>query len=64
MTPNDEGEFARVEEILAIHVPDTGLERRMMQKQQRWPIGRSRQYRVKPAQRGLFEFAMRLLVYA
>ncbi len=39
MTPDDGCEFDGVEEILAIHVPDAGLERRMMQEQQRGPIG-------------------------
>src|SRR6185312_14866997 len=35
MTAHDRGEVPCVEEVLAIHVPDPGLERRMMQEQQR-----------------------------
>jgi len=38
MAPYDRFEFAGVEQILAVHVPDAGLERRMMQKQQRRPV--------------------------
>lgn len=36
MTPENWREVAGIDEILAIHVPDTGLEGWMVQEQQRW----------------------------
>ena len=64
ITPDDGFEFAGVEQILAVHVPDAGLERGMMQEQQRRPVWRGSQRRVKPAQGRLFKHAMRLSVHA
>src|SRR6185295_9858239 len=60
MTAHDGREIARVEEILAVHVPNACLERRMMQKQERRPVGRRSQHPVEPLQCGPVEFAMRL----
>ena len=60
MTPDDRREFAGILEILAVHVPDAGLERRMVQEQQRRPIRRGRQRGVEPLQGRRIEFAMRL----
>ena len=48
MTPHDGREVARVKEVLAVHVPDAGLERRVVQEQQRGTVRRRRQRRVKP----------------
>ena len=39
MTAHDGREITRVEEILAVHVPNARLEWGMVQKQQRWPVG-------------------------
>src|SRR3954469_12545501 len=64
MATHDGREIACIEKILAIHVPNARLERRMVQKQQRGPGGRRSQHPVKPLQRGPVEFAMRLSVYA
>ena len=64
MTAYDGFEIARVEEILAIHVPNARLERRMVQKQERRPVGRRSQHPVKPLQRRPVEFAMRLSMHA
>src|SRR6185436_1090385 len=63
MTAHDGRELACVEEILAIHVPNARLERGMVQKQQRRPVGRRSQHPVKPLQRGTLKFAMRLSMY-
>jgi len=40
MAPDDRGQFAGVMQILAIHVPDTCSERRVVQEQERWSIDR------------------------
>jgi hypothetical protein len=62
MTPDDGFEFVGVEEILPIHVPDAGLEWWMMQKHERGPLWRRSQRRLKPVQRQLFKYDMRLSV--
>ena len=64
MTAHDGRKLAGVEEILAVHVPDAGLKRRMVQEQQRGPVMRRRQRRIKPLQRGSVELSMRLSVDA
>src|SRR6185312_6766700 len=64
MTAHGRGQIGRIEEVLAVHVPDPRLERWMMQKQQRRTIGRRSQRLVKPLQRGPVELAMWLAVYA
>src|SRR2546429_3690710 len=64
MTAHDGREFACVEKILAVHMPNARLERRMVQKQQRRPIGRRRQSSIKPLQCRPVEFAMRLSMHA
>ena len=64
VTAHDERKFVCVEEILAVHVPNARLERGMVQKQQRRPVGRRSQSSIKPLHRRPVEFAMRLSVYA
>ena len=60
MTPDDGCEFAGVAQILAVHVPDAGHERRMVQEQQRRPVRRGCKRRVEPLQGRRIELAMRL----
>ena len=38
MAFDDSRKLAGIEQILAVHVPDAGLERRMVQKQERGPV--------------------------
>src|SRR5579863_3371238 len=61
MPPDDLRQFAGIEEVLAIHMPHAGLERRMMQEQQRRSILRRHKRCLEPVQRGGVEFAMRLV---
>ena len=60
MAPHNRRELIRVEEILAVHMPDAGFERRVVQEQQRRPVGRGRKRRIKPLQRRFIERAVRL----
>ena len=64
MAPDDGREFAGIEEILAVHVPDAGLERRMVQEHQRRPVRRGCQRRLEPLQGRRIEFAMRFAGHA
>ena len=59
MPPDDLGERIGVEKILRVHVPDAALEGRMVEKQQRRPVGGSERC-VEPLQRRRFKRAMRL----
>ena len=38
MAPDDRRKFGGIQEVLPIHMPNAGLERRMMQEQQRRPL--------------------------
>jgi hypothetical protein len=50
MAPDDSRKFAGIEQILAVHMPDAGLERRIVQKQQRRPARRRvQQHQIEPA---------------
>ena len=64
MAPDDRREFAGIEQILAVHVPDAGLERRMVQKQERRSVRRGSQNFFEPLQGNRFEFAVRFAGYA
>ena len=61
---DDWRELAGIEQILAIHVQDSGPERRMMQEHQGWPLRVRSQRGVKPLQRRHIEQAVRLARYA
>jgi len=64
MTFYDRRQRAGIEEVLAVHVPDAGLEWRMMQEQQRRPVCGGCQRRVEPLQGCRIEVAMRFARYA
>src|SRR5712664_4851419 len=48
MAPDHSCQFAGIEQILTVHVPDAGLERRMMQEQKRGPVWRGDKRRFEP----------------
>jgi hypothetical protein len=60
MAPDNRLQFVGIAEMLAIHVPDSSLEWRMVQEQQRRPIRRRGQNRVEPLQGRRIELAVRI----
>src|SRR5262249_8603364 len=64
MTPDDRRKLIRIEEILPVHVPDAGLERRMMQKEKRRFLGSRCERSVQPFQCRWLQLPVRLAGHA
>src|SRR5882724_6191505 len=64
MAPDHSCQFAGIEQILTVHVPDAGLERWMVQEQKCRPIWCGDKRRFEPLQSWRIEFAMRFAVHA
>ena len=56
------GKLARIAQILPVHMPDPGVEWRVVQEQQRRPLRRSGQRCIEPLQRWQLQFAVRFPV--
>jgi len=51
MALEDRRKLRRIAQVLAIHVGNAGLKRRMMHENQRRPIGSGSEFRIEPLQR-------------